>query len=467
MLIKIYKNIHIKNSKLFKFFFYLTHILVLFLIAFSLFLSIPKFFDHQKKSKIINDYLISSYNLELNKLGSIEYKVFPYPNLLLKNISLKVKNKPIIFLSKNAKIFLNFQDIYNVKAINSKKIFIDNPSISLDIGSFKELINYFENLKNKFYFKGGDVSFLKNKDTLIKIKNLDYSNFGFKKNHLSGNLFDKKFKASLKGKNNDISFKILETGITATFIFDNINYEKKVSGASKINILNNFLKFNFELNNEEMIIKKLTFRNKDLSTSSFGTIKFNPFFSINSNIIIKKINKNLFDDIDLKKIFLNKEIIRKINGNSKIIYKEKKLIKNYLNNILLDFNLAYGRLDFSSEIVISGGKIICKGDSILTEDYPRLYFNCKFDIKDQKKLFVDISLPNNSKNGSFILLVDGNLNIFNKKVNFKNIKINNLYTATDEDLKFYKKNFELILFDKDFINIFDIKKIKKFLIEII
>ena len=61
----------------------------------------------------------------------------------------------------------------------------------------------------------------------------------------------------------------------------------------------------------------------------------------------------------------------------------------------------------------------------------------------------------------------GNLNVFNNKINFDKINMNENYEASSEDLKYFKRAFEDILFDKDFYNIFDIEKIRKFLKEII
>ena len=40
------------------------------------------------------------------------------------------------------------------------------------------------------------------------------------------------------------------------------------------------------------------------------------------------------------------------------------------------------------------------------------------------------------------------------------------YNASKEDLKYFKEIFEKILFDKNFLEIFDLKKVKKFIIEI-
>ena len=47
------------------------------------------------------------------------------------------------------------------------------------------------------------------------------------------------------------------------------------------------------------------------------------------------------------------------------------------------------------------------------------------------------------------------------------IKINENYIATNGDLKYFKESFENILFDKNFLRIFDFTKIKKFVSQII
>ena len=44
--------------------------------------------------------------------------------------------------------------------------------------------------------------------------------------------------------------------------------------------------------------------------------------------------------------------------------------------------------------------------------------------------------------------------------------MNDSYNASKEDLKYFKVVFENILFDENFIEIFNLKKIKDFIIEI-
>ena len=108
MINKIYKTINNKYSKFFKFLFFLKYVFAIFLIAILLFLTIPKFFNYEKKQEILKDYLVNYYNLDLKNFGSIEFKVFPLPNLHIIDAKLKVKNKPIFLNTKNLNILLNF-----------------------------------------------------------------------------------------------------------------------------------------------------------------------------------------------------------------------------------------------------------------------------------------------------------------------------------------------------------------------
>ena len=105
MINKIYKRIHNNYSNFFKYFFFLRYVFAIFLIITSLFLLIPKFFNYEKKQEIIKEYLLNYYDLELSNYSSIEFNVFPLPNLSIKDINLKVKDKPIFLIQKNLIFF--------------------------------------------------------------------------------------------------------------------------------------------------------------------------------------------------------------------------------------------------------------------------------------------------------------------------------------------------------------------------
>ena len=86
---------------------------------------------------------------------------------------------------------------------------------------------------------------------------------------------------------------------------------------------------------------------------------------------------------------------------------------------------------------------------------------------DKKRLLKKFEVQYKNKDEPIDLEMKGNLNILNNKVNFDLIKVNYNYDATQEDLKFFKETFEKIFFNENVFNIFNLSKIKKFVLEII
>ena len=467
MINKIYRRLNNKYSNIIKFFFFLRYVFLIFFVSISLFLTIPKFFDYEKKKSIIKEHLYNEYELELISYSSIQFKIFPQPNITLQNIQLQFKNRPINLDSQNISIFLNLNNIYNYKNFKSKKIKFLNNQLFIDIDKISNLVNYLTNLKYKLEIKSLTLNLKSNKVPLIKIKNINFLNYGFKKYHITGNIFDKKFKASLTNNGQNLNFKILKTGISANFKLSDKKDENFLLGSSSISLLNNILKFDFKLNDGQLEINKSNFRNKNLSFSLDSIIKFNPFFSTKSEIHIDTINKNLIESLPLDALLENREIIKKLSSKIYINYKNKNFFSNLIETYSSDINLANGRIDFRNIIKTAGGEISCKCDSLLTDIYPRLNFVCFFNFKDKKKLFKKFSISKRINNNVLNFDIEGNLNILNNKINFKKINNNNGYSATKEDLKYFKEEFEDILFNKNFFNIFKKNKIKKFILEII
>jgi len=309
---------------------------------------------------------------------------------------------------------------------------------------------------------------LKRKENFIlEIRKINFSNYGYKKNKVKGEIFDKKFKAYLNDDNRSLNFKILNTSIKANFNFDGINKVNSISGSSKISILNNYLKFNFVMEDDKIEITKSNLKNQDLSISFDSVIVFDPFFEIDSNIYINKIDKKLINNFSLEKILKNQEILKKLNSNNKINYNKKRLRNSLIQNHSSELNLAHGRLTFLSKIYILGGVINCKGDSLLIEEYPRLNFDCVFDIKDKKKLLKKFLISKKFDKDPLNLNIIGSLNLFNKKINFKKIYINKNYITKEEDISYFKETFESFLFNESFFDIFKENKIKEFLLEVI
>ena len=87
-------------------------------------------------------------------------------------------------------------------------------------------------------------------------------------------------------------------------------------------------------------------------------------------------------------------------------------------------------------------------------------------FNDKKKSFRKLSIKEKKDISNLKLNLIGNLNILNNKINLKKITSNKNYKASKEDLEYFKNNFENILFNESFFKIFDLKKIKEFILEV-
>ena len=83
-----------------------------------------------------------------------------------------------------------------------------------------------------------------NKNEIIEIKNIQFFNYGYKKNIINGDIFNRKFKINLKDDFNKIDFKILDTGISAKLNI--IEFDK--GWLKDVNLRGKILKSNFKLN---------------------------------------------------------------------------------------------------------------------------------------------------------------------------------------------------------------------------
>jgi hypothetical protein len=466
MINKIYKRIHNKYSILFKFIFFLRHLLGIFFISIILFLLIPNFFDFKKNDKFIKSHLLENYGLKLNKYESVKYNFMPVPSLEFQNANLLIETNSLKMNVANLRIYPNLINIYNYEDFNSKKIVLNQNNILLEDYDLKILIDYIYNLKNKLTFKNLDLKITRDNLPLINLAKIDFSNYGYKKNIVRGEIFNKKFKIRISDSYDKINFKLLNTGISADISFNEIKKDLKISGVFKSKLLNSNLKFNFDYDDKKIKIYNSYFRNKYLSFNNKSTIIYSPFFNFNSIFKVEDINIKILKKINIEKILNSKYLIKKINAKNEINFKSKKFSQKLIDDLYLNINLAYGRLAFSKKISISENFFICNGEINLLQEYPIVYFNCSITSEDKRQLLKRFSIKYKDKNKPLDLIVQGNINILNNKINFKRIIMNQDYVASIEDLKYFKQTFENILFSKDFLGIFNLKKIKDFITEI-
>ena len=238
--------------------------------------------------------------------------------------------------------------------------------------------------------------------------------------------------------------------------------KKKKTGIFKSKILNTNLKFNFQYEKKNIKIFDTHFRSKNLSFSNESFVTVFPFLIVNTSFEIDELNFILFEKLNFIKLLDFKHIIKKINSNNVIIVKSN----NFINDLKLEINSAYGRLNYKKKFLLSKNLFECEGSLNILEEYPLLYFNCSIMFNDKQKFFKKFSIKTKNNKDILRLKVNGNLNLLNKKINFKEIS-SNKKKSSNEDLKYFKNSFENILFNENIFKIFDKKKIKDFILEII
>ena len=462
MLNKFFKTIHNKYSRLFKFIFFLRYLFATFFVSIFLFLIVPIFLNHEKKSELIKNYLEENYDFEINDYENIKYKAFPLPRLEFKKTQIEFLKSKANFSVNYLKIYPKIFSIYNPNYFEANKILFEGNDVNLKTSKFLTFIEQLSKQRKKISFNGLTLKILKDNKLVIKLENIFFSNFGYKKNSIEGKVFGKKFEAKLEDNLEFIEFKLLNLGITSNFELN----KKTKTGTLRSKILNTNLKFDFEYDDERLKIFNSYFRSKNLSYDNETLITLTPFFEIETNFKLEEFNSELLKKINFVKLLEIKNTIKKINSKNTIIYKPKKFSKSFINDLNLKVDLANGRLNYEKDFLIEKNFFKCKGDLNLLEEYPLLYFDCSAIIKDKKRLFKKFLINIKSSDEVSGFKVKGNLNIFNKIINFEQISLNDK-KFPKEDLRYFKNSFENILLDKSFLEIFEINKIRNYILKII
>ncbi len=462
MINKINKIVNNKFSSYFKFIFFFRYFLLIFFVAIVLFITTPYFIDFKKKENLININLNQSYGLKLKKVDNISYKALPRPHLNLDNATLNVSQVDVNLEVNNLKIYPKLLSLYNFENYQLRKIKLIGNSFESNFKNISLLIKKIYDLKNKIHLKDLNIIIIDKKDKIVVLKNINYYNYGFSKNKLTGLVFNKKFVIKFKDLLNDIHFKLLNTGISAKLkVFDKQN--SGLSGILQGKILQSKFKLDFKFEEDYLSVNNFFFRDKKLSFDSKGTLTFKPFFKIDLINNIKSIDTEIILNFEIDKLIKLKDLITRINSKNIISFESKKIIGNIVDKVELNTDLKYGRLDIIKKIAIKNTDIYCLGFINLIEEYPILNFNCSIKSPNISELFNKIKIDYEGQFDYFDLDFEGNLNILNKKINFNKIKLNEDYIATKDDLKFFKTNFETILLKNNLFNIFNFKKIREFI----
>ena len=465
MINKFYKTIHNKYYRFFSFIFFLRYVIGLFVISTILFLLVPNYFNYEKRSDSLKNHLAKNYDMKILTYEKIEFNSFMVPYIEFKNALIKLNTSPMELNVKKLKIYPKFLSIYNYQNFQSNKIVLKKSNMILKTSNFKFLIKKFINQKNNLYLNDLKIEINDAFKSLVSIEKVKFINYGYKKNIIEGYVFGKKFKTKINKNSNNINFKLLKSGINIDIQLDENNDTNSISGIFKSKILNTKLKSNFSYDENSLNIYNSFFRSKNLSFKNESFITLKPFVNSNSKFEIEDINVEIFEELKIDK-FLNSNILKKINVKNEVNFNSKKFSRNVFDKLNLKLDLAYGRLNYSKKLSISDDIFRCKGNINLLEEFPLLFFDCSINSESKRDLLKKFNINTKTDNETFNLNAKGNLNILNQKINFKDISLNENYKASNEDLNYFKETFENIIFNENFLGIFNFGKIKEFILEI-
>ena len=387
---KFVKTIHNKYYKFFRFIFFLRYLFTIFFVTIALFLIIPNFLNYEKKSKFIIDHLLDDYNYKVTSFEKIKFTSFPVPKLEIKNTKISFNSTSKSLELKNLIVYPKLLNIYQYENFQSNKIVFRDSDISLETLEVFDLLNELFKQKNRLIIKNLDINIINENEPVIGIKNIKFKNFGYNENLVQGKIFEKNFKLKFENNLNHIDFEISNSGISGDINFKKIEGKNVKKGDLKLQILNTNLKTDFVFDEKEIKLDNFFFRNNNVVFNNKSLIIFKPFLDINSIYTLEELNPDILEKVNFNELLKFNNLIKKINSKNEINFKSKKFSNNFIDQLNLKINSAYGRINYSKKILISDDILECNGDINLLEDYPILFFDCNIISYDKKKTFKKI-----------------------------------------------------------------------------
>ena len=340
------KNILINNKV------FLT--IVLLVILFFSYLSLPNIFNKNQISVELKRDLIEKLNLEFNFEKELNYKFLPRPHFITSESSVIFNENKISKINK-LKIYISLESLFSIKNMKVKNVIIEEANFNLNENNYsffiKILDNNFKDVKlqivdsNIFYRNlQSDILFInhiKNAKYIYDLK--ESKNIFYSKN----NIFNLPYSIELsnnKGKkklNSKINIENLNLQIENQF-----SYGKKFnSGLSEFNYLKTKSIAEYKAN-KNFFEFKLSDKALKSKFSYKGKLNFKPFHS-NLEGSAKEINfGQLFSTNGIIKQLLKTKILNNRNIDFKLNIYAKK-IKNYDNfvDIFLKSKIQEGLID--------------------------------------------------------------------------------------------------------------------------
>jgi hypothetical protein len=328
--------------------------IILVIILFLSYISIPNIYNQNEISTEIKKNLTEKLNLEFNFEKKLVYKFLPRPHFTTNKSSLIFNQKKISEINK-IKIYVSLATLFSLKNMEIKDVVIEEANFNLNKSNYGFFINLLNNNFKDIKFEILDSTiFYRNLDNEVlfinNIKNAKYiydltesRNILYSKN----NIFNLPYSIELfnsgnqKKLNSKLNIKILDLQVLNQFTYG----EKFNSGLSEFNFLNSKSIVKYKANKDYYEFK--LFDKLQKSKFSYnGKLNLRPFYSNLEGSTIEIDLGHLFNINGIIKQLLKTEILNNRNIDFKLNISANK-IKNFDNftNIFLKSKIQEGLID--------------------------------------------------------------------------------------------------------------------------
>ena len=467
--VKSLKKINFINHK-----FLLIHLPLSIVFFTILYFIIPSFYNYDKST--VENVICKTNNFKCKIKGKINYRFYPTPRLKITNLEIrKLDKKNILIVSKDVVIKLSIKNLLAKDQHKFKRIKFEKFNINFNLKNFKNIFNKkmnslpinFENGKIEFYDENNYVASISKASIKTKYEN------GFINAQLEGKFLNDKIIVSLI--NEKIDNKVSSD---FTLKMSNLNFISKIkllnSEKENSEISGNFLVKRdknkavgiFDFNNNKLEINKSNIRNAFIDGKMDGKITLSPYFNFDLNLNLNSLNftklYNYFLTLEKKEQKNIFKINNIFNGNINLsvdkIYSKNNLVqelesrlKFYNGNIKIEqflLNLGkYGAVDMLGNINNDKKITNLKFESNVFVDNQKKFLS-KFGIYKKK------TIPSN-------FFISGNFNLDNIKTSF--YEISDDKKLNSDDTNYIEENFNEVMLEDGFTNLFNFPKFKVFL----
>jgi len=467
------KKISIINSK-----FLLLHLPLAIIFFGLLYIAIPTFYNYDKST--VKNIICQNNKVECLIKGKVSYKFYPTPRLKIKNLVINgfENKKKTIAKAEDVSIKLSFKNLLAKEKHRFTKVELNNFEINLDLKNFKKYQDFFDRKKYSIpvIFNNGEIILYEGKNYVASITqtNLttkfdqDLINSELNGKFLNDNIYiglnresiDKKISTELILKMKNLNF------FTKVNLMNSKKAKDIIDGNFSVKKGKNKIVGIFDYKDKEFIIKKSNIRNTLIDGKLEGKIILMPFFIFNLDLSLNSINftrlYNHFlslNEKEQKDLFkINNKINGKLNLSTEKVYSKNNLIKSFESRL----NFYNGETKIE-QLLLNLGKLGA-ADILGNINNDKKLSNFKFEsnifVDNQKKFLSKFGIYNKESINSN-LFISGNLDIENIKVSFYEISDDKKFNI--EDINFIESEFNDLMLEEGFKNMFNFQKLKTFL----